>query len=1023
MTKTFVLLAAFASWSIAPSAFAQLDLLRPIKVTRPTVIIALDLSSRMQRDPLDVYLDPRVYSRAREGFEASIGVDDLSTAVSYRRRYVGLEWQSPGADLRATCTRVEAVGDLAPAFAELDQRTRLGRARAALARAIDGNNVSVRFGLVTSRQSLTPFDPEAAPAIVTAVPAAGLTDTGAPGRWRTGIPSVVGPGSEAPPGPPRVAADGPAGNEELRRLLDLSPAASGGLVAAGWDGPAAVDAPLAALLQDVRAEAGRLIAADDTCGNTVVVLLAAGADPSVGSEVLGEDAASLLLVAGRRVPVYVVALSPPPEDAVRLRAIARRSGGQYVEIAADVLQRVPGSEPVPEMVAAINVAVQHAFAAFPDFNAPPSAEQPYGPPSYVPTVGPIVGTVNLANAMDAAGNSLPLSRILAPSGEVLPQPSNVLVTGGFELPGFFGRLSAFRVYRPVPDTHTATGYRFSSDGTRLWTARTPEAASRNLYTVIPGVGVVPFRSSSAAALAPYLGVRDPGPLIEAIRALPLGPSLNSTPALLEPPSARYADLAYVAFADTHRNRPGIVFVGANDGMMHALDARTGVEVWAVVPFNLLPKLRHLREGQPIDGFAYFAEGSPRLADVRVAGTWRTYLLFGEGPGGCFYQAFDVTLDGIEAAVPPDAQALPALLTWFAQLSSVPFVWSYPRYEMFDASMAPAGDLRPASSEAERSVGETWSTPAVGRAGAPPGAFVAIVGSGPLGSTREQLPNRNGVHAGTRIYMLDMATGALLDSRDVGSDGVAEDQDGCPAGGCGRLKNALQADPIAQQDDQATIVSVYAGDLDGRLWRFPLSQAPAPGFSGGPTLLFSGGADQPIFGSIARLAGSRGESYLFFGTGSDLLPRSQGMAAPRLVGLSESSGGITPRFQRLLATSAESGVDEGMAGAPVVAGSVVYFATTSRAAGGCSLGECSLYALTASGGVAYDTNDDRRREATDAPVVSRVRLGRTSAPVVADRHLFVATGDRVQVYGDPEGFALGQGPAGLRILSWREVRQP
>ena len=43
----------------------------------------------------------------------------------------------------------------------------------------------------------------------------------------------------------------------------------------------------------------------------------------------------------------------------------------------------------------------------------------------------------------------------------------------------------------------------------------------------------------------------------------------------------------------------MIFFGANDGMIHAVDARTGYEVWAFIPYNLLPKLRTLRDGRPV----------------------------------------------------------------------------------------------------------------------------------------------------------------------------------------------------------------------------------------------------------------------------------------------------------------------------------------------------------------------------------------------------------------------------------------
>ena len=565
----------------------------------------------MQRDGLEAYLDPIVYERTREPFEASLGVDDSNAARAYRRRYAGLIWQAPDGAPRAVCRRVEAVGDLAPGFDQLDGRTRLGRVRTAVARVIDGNGQSVRFGLLGSRQAAPHLDIDSWPAILTDSPdSVQPTDTDVPGQWRAGLPIVSGAGAGVPGGTVLVPADSSTGNAELRRLLARRPGTTGALLPAGWDGPAAVDAPLGLLLDDVRTETARLITADDTCRNTVVVLIASGGDPSLGPSALGDKAASFLALGGRRVPVYVVAIAPAPGEAEQLREVAARSGGQYVEIRPETLERVPASDPVPEIVRALHDAVQHAFAAFSDFNLPPSADQPYGPPSYFPTVGPVVGTVNLVNAVDAGGNLLPSTRVLGPAGQVVPQPSNVLLTAGFDLPGFRGRLSAFRVYRPVADSTRVTGYRFSSDGTRLWTAHAPPVDQRNVYTVLPGTGLVAFRSANAAALAPFLGVSDAAALIDAVRALPLGPSLNSTPALLEPPSARFADPAYLEFVDTHRNRRSLVFAGADDGMMHAFDARTGIEVWAVVPFNLLPKLRRLPEGYASRRLSLLRRGQP-----------------------------------------------------------------------------------------------------------------------------------------------------------------------------------------------------------------------------------------------------------------------------------------------------------------------------------------------------------------------------------------------------------------------------
>ena len=145
-------------------------------------------------------------------------------------------------------------------------------------------------------------------------------------------------------------------------------------------------------------------------------------------------------------------------------------------------------------------------------------------------------------------------------------------------------------------------------------------------------------------------------IITYVRAQPLGPFVGSTPAFMDPPSIDPPpDPEYPGFIDDNKDRRTLIWVGGNDGMMHAIDARTGIEVYAFIPFNLLAKLKALPDGNAIGSPDFFVDSSPKLADVRIgtavatcAGSaltcWRTYLFFGEGPGGTFYQALDVTLD-------------------------------------------------------------------------------------------------------------------------------------------------------------------------------------------------------------------------------------------------------------------------------------------------------------------------------------------------------------------------------------------
>ena len=116
---------------------------------------------------------------------------------------------------------------------------------------------------------------------------------------------------------------------------------------------------------------------------------------------------------------------------------------------------------------------------------------------------------------------------------------------------------------------------------------------------------------------------------------------------------------------SYKDRRALIFFGGNNGMIHAVDARTGYEVWAFIPYNLLPKLSTLTDGQPIEQFDYFVDSSPKIAEVKLNGTWRSLLLIGQGPGGTFYQAFDVTEAGM--GVSPELGDLSAVSSLLAEI--------------------------------------------------------------------------------------------------------------------------------------------------------------------------------------------------------------------------------------------------------------------------------------------------------------------------------------------------------------------
>ena len=433
-----------------------------------------------------------------------------------------------------------------------------------------------------------------------------------------------------------------------------------------------------------RAEAKRLIDKDDDCTNTIVVLLVGGGEGNTGGLTSADAAAAasgfVNIKSSRRVPIYVIAIAPPQADVAGLKLIATNSGGKYIEITKtmidaamsrdmfpwstavtdaahpnqnklltqddsnhDVYVPLPmatttyptaGTIVVPELVAAINTAVQHGMADAADVNAAPTVAQPYGPISEFQVTSPIVGTVNMEGAKDINGTALPNTIVYdkAVPPNKIPQRSNVLLTTSLLAPGFTGQIRAFRQYIPVVDATQPSGYKFKADNAtvferRLWVAKVPtnvdgtvNAAARNLYTATTDGTLIAFNtanSSNLATIATMMGLSgvnatsDATTIINAVRGLPFGPVVSSTPAMMNPPSLDPPpDDDYPAFASANKDRRSMIWVGTNYGILEGLDARLGVEVWGFIPPTLLPKLKTLRLGQGVTNFTYFMDGSP-----------------------------------------------------------------------------------------------------------------------------------------------------------------------------------------------------------------------------------------------------------------------------------------------------------------------------------------------------------------------------------------------------------------------------
>ena len=173
---------------------------------------------------------------------------------------------------------------------------------------------------------------------------------------------------------------------------------------------------------------------------------------------------------------------------------------------------------------------------------------------------------------------------------------------------------------------------------------------------------------------------------------------------------------------------------------------------------------------------------------------------------------------------------------------------------------------------------------------------------------QQQTNRGGVVAGTTFYIVDAKTGAVLASKDIGSDGVNETNNNCAtdngAAGCQKSKNALMSDPVATgPTDSRYVTRTYIGDLDGNIWRFDFSLTGGVVGINATTKLYSAGADQPIYNSMATVTVGT-KQYVFIGTGSDLLPQTDKNTIYRLLGVLDNGATGSKTFEKLLQKTGE-----------------------------------------------------------------------------------------------------------------------
>lgn len=330
----------------------------------------------------------------------------------------------------------------------------------------------------------------------------------------------------------------------------------------------------------------------------------------------------------------------------------------------------------------------------------------------------------------------------------------------------------------------------------------------------------------------------------------LGDIINSDPQFVGKPNSAWPNTApfptaagqtYSEFSAANISRAEMLYVGANDGMLHGFKASDGSEAIAYIPGTLYSSseatagLHYLTDPAYTHRFyvdmpsvvedAYFNTGSG-------VQSWHSVLIGGERAGGKGIFALDVT----NPALFSEANA--------AQIA----LWEFDNSD--DADM-----------------GFSFSKPSIAMMAN--GRWAAILGNG---------YNNNG-DGKAKLFILFL-DGGLDDVWTPGTDYIelSTNTGAIVSGDCANASsdcNGLSTPQTADVNSDQIVDRVYAGDLKGNMWAFDLSDPVASNwkvaYSGNPLFI----AGKPItskpslISNPAQPNGAAPNLLVFFGTGQYL----------------------------------------------------------------------------------------------------------------------------------------------------------
>ena len=277
----------------------------------------------------------------------------------------------------------------------------------------------------------------------------------------------------------------------------------------------------------------------------------------------------------------------------------------------------------------------------------------------------------------------------------------------------------------------------------------------------------------------------------------LGDTVNGQPTYVRAPFGSYGDPGYAAFKVAQASRTPMLYVPANDGMLHAFYAGTsiptandGKEAWAIVPSTVLPNLYKLADNNYKNLHQFSVDGSPSVSDIYdTSGTaaWKTVLVAGLNAGGKGYYAVDVT----DPASPKG-------------------LWEF----KWNPAVCPATTAAATGNLSDCHLGYTFGKPLITKIadGTANGKWVVIVTSG---YNNVNTPAASGDGQGY-LYVLDAATGQIIYKITTGAG------DATTPSGLAQINNFVD-----QADINNLTVRVYGTDVLGNIWRFDVNDNLTP----------------------------------------------------------------------------------------------------------------------------------------------------------------------------------------------------